>query len=119
MGSAVTAVCKCGYEKDFMIGGGMMDFMEVCHFPCLCKKCEAVVDVNIMVSPPICSVCKDSGVVPYDNEELILELGEEEVASWNMEEKLGREVKLTDGKYYCPNCKEFHLTFLDGGLCWD
>ena len=119
MGSAVIAVCKCGYEENFMIGSGSMDFNEVCYFPCLCKKCNGAVGVNLLDSSPTCPICKDNAVIPYDKEELILERGQDEVASWNVEEQVGRSVKLTDGKYYCPYCKEYNLTFRDSGICWD
>jgi len=45
--------------------------------------------------------------------------GEYTVVSWNMHEKLGRVLELTDGNYRCPQCGLMTLRFEDSGLCWD
>ena len=33
--------------------------------------------------------------------------------SWNTQAKLGRNIKITEGKYFCPACEEFNLQFSD------
>ena len=63
--------------------------------------------------------CKTTKVIPYDNPTLSRSVGEdvelETVTSWNMKEKLGRELILTNGIYRCPQT----LRFADNGLNWD
>jgi RNA polymerase subunit RPABC4/transcription elongation factor Spt4 len=67
---------------------------------------------------PECPNCKSTKIVAYDQGELQERKGNP-VAEWNMEEKLGRTLELTDGRYFCPSCKSFDLTFKETGLCWD
>ena len=119
MGSAVRAACKCGYNSEFLIGGGMLDFMKMCHFPALCHECNNIVGVNLIARTPRCPKCKSKNLTAYDQPEIIKRRGKNVVASWNMEEKLGRELELTDGDYLCPSCGDFHLTFAHTGLMWD
>jgi hypothetical protein len=119
MGSTVIARCKCGYEKRFFIGGGMGDFTTRCSFPSLCKDCKTIVDVNLLGKPPECSACGSAHVVPYDSEEVVERRGDQVVADWNMEDKLGRRLELTDGLYYCPLCDSFNLSFTDAGILFD
>ena len=45
--------------------------------------------------------------------------GQEIVAEWNVEERLGRSLRLTNGAYLCPQCDQATLKFSEGGLCWD
>lgn len=119
MGSLVIAVCECGYMAKSAIGGGMATFMEICYFPAYCEVCLELVEANLLAKPVECPVCDSSQVIPYDDEKLIGEIGEEEVEAWNMEEQLDRELVLTDGTYFCPSCEEFKLRFKPGMLCWD
>jgi hypothetical protein len=67
---------------------------------------------------PSCRRCKSSDVVAYDSEELMKVKGKQ-VESWNMQKQLGRILVLTDGKYYCPSCKTYEMTFESGTLRWD
>lgn len=97
----------------------MATFRELCAFPCLCRACTKIVTANLLDRPPICPDCQGDKVVPYDPEELCNERGEATVASWNISDRLGRELVLTDGRYYCPSCNSFGLRFQDAGLCWD
>lgn len=46
-------------------------------------------------------------------------MGSQVVASWNMEDALGRELLLSDGDYKCPACGAITLRFSDGGMLWD
>ncbi len=119
MGSAVRAQCECGYKQEFMIGGGRMTFRELCCFPCLCQDCKRIVTANLFDQPPICPDCDSTNVVSYDQKQLVENQGSKDVATWCMGEELGRELKLADGLYYCPECDSFRLRFEDSGLCWD
>lgn len=119
MGSSVKAVCKCGYEGSFAIGGGMISFETVCEFPCLCKKCNQIVECNLLNKRVACPECKSTRVVPYDDKQLCGKPGTVVVTSWNMEKRLGRELELTNGTYFCPKCQKFDLEFQDEGICWD
>ena len=119
MGLEVTAKCQCGVDTSVLIGGGLSDFMTVCYFPCLCESCRAVVAVNLLAKQRQCPECKSSKVIPYDDQTLSECAGENVVADWNMEEELGRTLKLTDGNYKCPRCEQMTLRFADSGLCWD
>ena len=105
MGSSVRASCDCGYEHEFLIGGGMTSFHELCSFPCLCRDCQRVVQANLFQSPLSCPKCKGGNIVAYDEEELCEQQGVNEVTSWATVAQLGRDVSLTDGCYYCPSCK--------------
>ncbi len=119
MGSEVKAKCSCGVEADILIGGGMMDFMTTCFFPCLCEKCHNIVQVNLLAKRRRCPKCKTSNPIPYDDTRLSESPGQDHVATWNMQEQLGRELILTDGKYRCPKCGKMALEFFDSGLCFD
>ena len=119
MGSAVRATCKCGYDETFMIGGGMRDFTTVCWFPALCRACSRIVPVNLLSNRPKCPECGSVRIAPYDQDELAEETGNQVVVEWSMKEQIGRDLRLTNGRYYCPSCDSFDLTFADAGICWD
>jgi hypothetical protein len=57
--------------------------------------------------------------VAYDDPSLIGRAGDNTVASWNVRDRLGRELVLHDGQYLCPACNAFTMRFADGGLMWD
>lgn len=67
---------------------------------------------------PRCGNCNSADLAAYDSEELMQVKGKA-VVTWNVKEKLGRILVLTDGKYLCPSCKKFEMTFEAGTLCWD
>ena len=102
-----------------MIGGGMDDFKDTCWFPCLCKGCRSVEQVNVLAKPPVCPRCKSEEVIPYDWPEACGKRGKHEIAGWNVVDLLGRDLHLTDGTYLCPRCDRMTLRFEDTGLCWD
>lgn len=123
MGSSVKASCPCGLDKDILIGGGMADFETTCFFPCLCKRCSDVVQVNLLRKEMRCLMCGSRKVIPYDDLSLSpkrVESQEEEklIASWDSEE-LGRILVITDGAYKCPKCGSMTLRFTRGGVLWD
>lgn len=119
MGSSVKAHCECGYEESFLIGGGIMNCDTLCLFPCLCRKCVKIVDANLLQARLACPKCKSRKIVPYDQAELCEQQGSSIVTSWNVKEPIGREVRLTDGRYYCPSCSTYRLQFVEGATIWD
>jgi hypothetical protein len=119
MGSSVTAVCKCGYEETFMVGGGEANFKTFCAFPALYQKCNRIVSANLLSKRPKYPECRSTKIVAYDQDELRKRKGRHTVAEWCMEEELGTTLELTDGRYFCPSCDSFDLTFGDGGMDWD
>lgn len=119
MGSSVNAQCKCGYEAELLIGGGMNNFTTFCSFPVFCKNCQQLQSANLLDKYPNCPRCQSREIVAYDENELQQTPGENIVTSWNISDELGRILQLTDGEYFCPSCKEFSLRFEEGGICWD
>lgn len=71
MGSSVTATCDCGLAADILIGGGALTFTTECSFPCLCRSCRNVVEVNLLVSDRRCPDCQTPDTVPYDSPDLV------------------------------------------------
>ena len=119
MGSQVIAVCSCGLKEKILIGGGMMNFTNICYFPCYCEKCKSVVEVNLLDANKQCPNCKNPNILPYDNPELFEVPGENIIAEWNIAEELGRVLILTDGNYKCPSCCKMTLHFINTLLLWD
>lgn len=119
MGSQVIATCECGLRADVLIGGGMLSFRDTCYFPCLCKDCSSVVQVNLLGKTRRCPTCGTTRVTPYDDPSLSISRGSHVVAEWNMQEQLGRVLRLTDGKYKCPRCRRPTLLFACGDVEWD
>jgi hypothetical protein len=117
MGSIIKAQCKCGYEHEMHLGGGMLNFTTNCNFPVFCSKCRSLFEANILDKNLTCPKCHDSDIIPYYDKSLCSEKGNE-VFSWNMQEEIGRELILTDGKYLCPNCGQFSMSFVACGH-WD
>ena len=119
MGSSVRAKCECGFQEDFLIGGGMATFKTHCLFPCLCRNCKTIVSSNLLQKPPICPDCESKSITPYDHSELCERKGTKVVAYWRLGTTRDKRVILTDGAYYCPSCDSYRLNFEDSGLCWD
>lgn len=67
MGSEVIATCQCGVNTSIMVGGGMYNHMTTCYFPCLCERCRAVVQGNLLDKPNQCPQCKFTEAIPYDD----------------------------------------------------
>ena len=119
MGDSVIALCKCGYNRLFLIGCGMMDFKDTCYFPCLCEKCRKIVRANVLSHHLKCPSCKTTELIPYGDPKLIGKKGKKRVADWGVDKKLGRVLRITDGEYYCPKCGENNLKFRDSDVLWD
>lgn len=120
MGIQIKARCNCGVNTDVRIGGGMMDFTTTCHFPCLCNTCHTIVQANLLAKNLQCAKCQSYDLLPYDDPQLIGTLGNRNLAEWNMQDSLGRELVLTDGTYKCPKCGKMSLIFNDdSAVLWD
>jgi len=119
MGSEVLATCQCGLETSIQIGVGMAG-PKPCFFPCLCERCRAVVEVDLLSKKLRCPKCKSTKVIPYDDPTLSEPAGRgAEVAEWNAQEELGRVLTLTDKNYRCPQCGQMTLRFASTGDYWD
>jgi len=118
MGSVFCANCTCGYEsEDLFLGGGMMNFHEVCNAPALCESCEEIILLNYLAPAPYrCSKCKREALF-YDTPSLKGELlAKLPVFAWQV---LGdKTFTLSDAYYACPKCKQKNLRFYDVGS-WD
>lgn len=127
MGSQVHATCHCGVDATIRVGGGMESFDTTCYFPCLCERCRAVVQVNLLAKPERCPKCKSTKVTPYDDPSLTegridrSTLGHFSgvVGEWNAHEKLGRKLCLPEETYRCPQCSQMTLRFTNTDMCWD
>jgi len=119
MGSAVSAACQCGLSANILVGGGMANFLTTCFFPCLCRRCKEVVQVNLFAKHLRCPKCRSRTVTPYDAADLSSSVGTSADVEWNAEERLGRQLVLTDADYECPRCGMMSLRFGAAGLCWD
>jgi hypothetical protein len=127
MGSSVIARCECGFGSGSLIGGGMLNYLTTCYFPCLCERCHDIVQVNLIPKKlvgfiPIkirCPVCRSTKIIPYNSPELSDSTGDIDVASWPPIKRNRGRLVLTDGDYKCPKCKKMTLKFTCGGLLWD
>jgi hypothetical protein len=112
MGQIVTAKCTCGYSAtELPIGAEMANFIFYCAFPVLCRDCQDLVITNVLQKPPHCPHCGGDDIIPYDSSKLLHKEGDNLVAWWNVSDKLGRVLVLTDGDYLCPACNKYHMTF--------
>jgi len=119
MGSKVKAICKCGVNRDILIGGGMRSFKYECLFPCLCENCNDVVEANLFNSNLRCPKCSNENLIPYDDDRVIGVKGDQNIVSWDVSWKLGRILTLTNGSYKCPKCKNLTLEFWRLIYNWD
>ena len=119
-GSIVTAKCEsCGYDSGgLFLFGGKANFKTVCRFPAYCANKKSLVLVNLMDEKLESQACPDQIPVPYTDPQMFQNPGTKTIASWNLPEPKNKQVKLTDGDYFCPNCEKFNLHFRHSGL-WD
>ena len=117
MGQAFSAKCKCGYKTEVATGGGRAT-PNSCLFPVFCKDCQKQEASNVSAPVPTCTLCGSTNVVPYDAEELKQKDGETILECCENGAQPGKFINLTDGKYYCPSCKEYTLSFERTGTIW-
>jgi hypothetical protein len=76
------------------------------------EACKSLFKANMYDPDVSCPHCDTSFVVPYDDLSLALTGGVvDEIFSWNSSDRLGRELRLHDGRYLCPSCDNFSLRF--------
>ena len=116
MGSIIQASCKCGFQKEMYLGGGMENFTTHCSFPYYCQDCGKLFEGNMLDKNVKCEECESENVLPYNNERVCKSKGGE-VFSWYVDE-LGDDIILPYGDYLCPACGNYSMTFSPYG-CWD
>lgn len=131
MGHDVIANCECGFEGHSLIGCGMMhceprinnrglvEYINFCCFPVLCRQCHTFQEANLGVKTLRCKKCNSRKVLVYDHPDLCARKGPQIVSDWNPQGLEGHTLVLTDGDYLCPKCGKFTLHFMDGGMMWD
>jgi ribosomal protein L37AE/L43A len=118
MGSIVNAICECGFNKEKMyLGGGKRNHNSVCSFPFYCDQCKIIFTVNLYNPLTNCPDCGADSIISYEDKKINIGEGRK-VFSWNTRLTLGRELVLTDSKYWCPSCKKYDLKFTSVGR-WD
>ena len=95
----------------------MRTFTRYCAFPFYCEGCKSMFTGNIFSKKVKCPDCGSKEVIPYDDDRICKQKGEE-VAFWSTEDKLGRDLILTNGQYLCPACGKHELSFVHFG-CFD
>jgi hypothetical protein len=110
MGSMMVARCACGYESELLlIGGGMLDFQDVCGWPAWCASCFEVVTVDAMPASPECGRC-GSPVVPYGDVD-------HDVDRFDWRTPDGRCFVMAEGPVHpCRICATDRLEFEHAGL---
>ena len=104
MGHVTGAKCSaCGYSKSVSIGGGMLKFREFSTWPVFCDECKTMTSANVMVQPLACLECASESVTKYDADHLVRG-GSKTASQWSSD-------RLTDGDYFCPQCKTYNLHF--------
>jgi hypothetical protein len=120
MGSILMAQCKCGFKlKSLFVGGGMANFDKICKEPAICLKCNILLIKNNMKKHsffhPRCPKCWRKITFYSDPKVQKQEFKSYERYNLNGEKKTFR---LPDTHYYCPECNEMTLKFVDIGN-WD
>jgi hypothetical protein len=79
---------------------------EVYLSPALCRECGKMGSSLYGTDVPACEFCQSTNIVSYDDPEL-------KAASSDPPEEY---IELTNGLYYCSQCKDFSLRFEDTGI---
>ena len=122
MGSMFVAQCSCGFESDeLLLGGGMMNFTEVCEIAFYCDNCEIVGTINFLTKEGKkgyyrCTKCKKRVKYYGEIEENTFKYQEEYLFDWRINND--KRYFLQDKLHYCPKCKKVNLKFYSTG-CWD
>ena len=117
-GTLVSAACSCGYSRPSLpLFGGFANFKTVCLFPGLCQATGQLVLFNVLDPMARPRDCPHGDITSYADPALAPQGPGETVASWNIAQK-NMTLTLTDGGYYCPQCKRKTLHFTHSGM-WD
>lgn len=127
MGSLVEATCKCGFNREMLLGGGQRNFQTYCGLPYVCGSCKTFFVANVLEKSVVCPDCNSSNVKSYGEHRA-------ESSRWRLpwrkaaqDEKIvfssfsgnrGLTFVLTAGNHTCPSCGDNSLRFVDAG-CWD
>lgn len=104
MGVFIKAKCQdCNWEREFLFGAGMNDFMHSCDVPAINKKTGKFVVKDILDG----SVDSNKYVFYNDPKMNVNPIGKDFI-QWG-------EVFLQRTENYCPSCKSFGLSFEDFG----
>ena len=112
MGGIIKAICKCGFEPDFMAGSSASKYNEVCNAPAICSKCSKLVIKNYLSDDSNCPTCNNQ--VIFYNHKLLHNLDKNGVLT-NLHT---RDFTLPDVNCLCPKCGKKGMEFLHTG-CWD
>ncbi len=121
MGSTVQASCPCGFESDLLdVGGGMLDFGEVCLAPALAGRSGKLVVRNFWSKKRRGS--RSGNVVFYTDPRLYEQLDEVARPGVVFEWRGGKgkpDFILPDIRYRCPACGDMSMRFALGNVMWD
>lgn len=110
MGSIHKFSCKCGFEEDVTIGGGMRNFNQQSFFPHYCENC-GLVEVNIAKDPgyqPACPKCMNPNIPEYGSHELQDPVNTDSDGT-NHSVRLWGDYGMQEKGNLCPVCKHFTL----------
>lgn len=121
MGIGLSAICKCGYRGDTILGSGMdPHWKNKMVVPALCSHCKEIVTVEVGL--PLnddrheirCPVCNER-VLLYDEPSLSRETqstDEDDLIQWG-------DFIIPRQGCKCPKCGEMTLAFKEDGILWD
>jgi hypothetical protein len=103
MAEVYMASCKCGYEKEVLVGSTRsMGRNGTSYSPALCRDCGKLCSSLYGTDAPTCELCQSKNIVRYGNRELRADPSNK-YHGW------------TGGLHFCPQCKDFGLRFKDTG----
>ena len=82
-----------------------MNFATTRYFSCLCETCHNIAEMNLLAEVKHCPVCKNAKLIAYDDPRLSESHGEHDVVRWDLQDRIGREVVLTDGNICAPRVR--------------
>ena len=104
MSTAHTANCRCGYHREFLVGGTRASFMETSLFPFYCIDC-GLVSINVRSKGLACSRCSGPEVKQYGRAPISEAIDDSTIVAQCWDLTLFREQNL------CPGCNEMTLVF--------
>lgn len=146
MGTKVKAICKCGINKEILIGGGMATYHDTDYFPCFCPECKDVVQSNLKKNmfdyskffdcdlkgnllseemknfkPEFVPIEKRVFSCPKNKTHTVIPYIDSRVIGNMGDREVARSFDnvLTNGEYKCPKCNEMTLKFLPMLYRWD
>ena len=117
MGTLVEAECSCGFtQSEIELGSGMRSSFS--YLPFLCDQCQDLVTLDRDSMEPVCPRCSKS-VISYGD----LSLANSMNVPLNPNDRrdayiLDRTLGLGAGRFKCPKCACFDMSFRMVGL-WD